>query len=318
VETVLGLSLTSSSVGWAVLDGAGADPATLDHDVVDFAGGSTDDGDISNDDDISHHVAVLRGVQAIAAASGHDLTWIGVTWTDDAAPAANLVLKSLAGMGFDKVLPVRLAEAEALGSIEDQVMLARAAALAVLSNAETVPVPLLAVVPVRKPSWFASPVRAAALVAGLTALFVVGPELGGLPEPQSADAQPVFDSSATSVSIQAVPVTAPPTPVADAIQLVVGHPEPAARPRGVLVTAETTAVQAPVEQILPEAQVPVVVLSNDISNDVALVPAEVAPQPALAGPLPGPAPAPSPEAVPTSPAPDPAQVVMNPLLSALP
>ncbi len=184
METVLGLSMTSSSVGWVVLEIAGADPATLDHDVFDFAGGSAVDGDISN------HVAAVRGVQAIAAASGHVLTSIGVTWTDDAAATANLVLKALPGLGFDKVVPVRPAEAKALVSDDEQVMLARGAALAVMSNAETVPVPLLAVVPVRKPSWFASPIRAAALVAGLTALFVVGPELGGLPESQSSIPSP--------------------------------------------------------------------------------------------------------------------------------
>ena len=55
VETVLGLSMTSSSVGWVLLDGPGADAATLDHDVFDFVGGSADDGDISK------HIAAVRG-----------------------------------------------------------------------------------------------------------------------------------------------------------------------------------------------------------------------------------------------------------------
>ncbi|MGO4446833.1 hypothetical protein AB4Z42_26135 [Mycobacterium sp. 2YAF39] len=302
METVLGLSMTSGSVGWVVLDGAGADAAILDHDVFDVAGGSAADGDICN------HVATVRGVQAIAAASGHELTSIGVTWTDDAAAAANLVLRALPGLGFAKVVPVRLAEARALASNADQDMLARGAALAVMSNAETVPVRLPAVVAMRKQSRFASPVRAAALVAGLSVLFVVGPEFGGQPQPTSAENQPASDP-AISVSIEAVQVPVTPSPVADAIQLVVGHPEPAAPRRSTQETAEPVTVRAPVEQI------PVVALSNE----VALAPADVAPQPEH-GPLPGPAVAPTaePAAMPAAPATDPAQVVMSPLFSALP
>jgi hypothetical protein len=285
-----------------VLDGAGADATTLDHDVFDVADGSAADGDICN------HVAAVRGVQAIAAASGHELASIGVTWTDDAAATANLVLRALPGLGFEKIVPVRLAEARALASNEDQDMLARGAALAVMSNAETVPVRLPAVVAMRKHSRFASPVRAAAIVAGLSVLFVVGPEFGGQPQPGSAENQPTSDS-AISVSIEAVQVPVVPLPVADAIQLVVGHPEPVAPRRSTPVTAEPAAVQAPVEQI------PVVALSNE----VALAPADVAPQPER-GPLPGPAAAPTaePTAMPVAPVTEPAQLVMSPLFSALP
>ena len=105
METVLGLSVTSSSVGWVLLDGPGVDANALDHDVFDVAMGS------GEDDDISKHVAAVRGVQAIANASGHELKSIGVTWTADASATANLLLKSLPELGFEKVASVRLSEA---------------------------------------------------------------------------------------------------------------------------------------------------------------------------------------------------------------
>ena len=113
--------MTPGSVGWVMLDGSGPDTETLDHDVFDFAGGSADDGDFAK------HLAAVRGVLAIAAASGHELRSIGVTWTDDAAATAKLVLNSLPGLGFDKVVPVRIGQTDT--SNEAQLMLARDAAL---------------------------------------------------------------------------------------------------------------------------------------------------------------------------------------------
>lgn len=323
METVLGLSMTPSSVGWVVLDESGPEAETLDHDVFDFAGGSADDGDISK------HIAAVRGVLAIAAASGQEPKSIGLTWTDEAAVTANLVLNSLPDLGFDKVVPVRLAQTGT--SNEAQVMLARDAALAVNSNAVTVPVPVVlrqpaVVVPTGTQSWFGPPARAAAvLVAGLTALFVVAPELAGQPESQPVEIQPASDSSATSRSIHAVSAPGATPPVADTIQLVVGRPEPVPpRRKAAPVTAEPVAV--PEE---PVRQVPVVPLSTEsaLSPESALLPGpgEVAPQPGLAPPLPGPAaeapvPAPTtpPVALPAPPPPDPAQFVFSPLFSALP
>ena len=142
-------------------------------------------------------------------------------------------------------------------------MLARDAALAVNSNAVTVPVPLVhrqpAVVPTGTQSWFGPPARAAAvLVAGMTALFVVAPELAGQPESQPAEVQPASESAATSRSIYAVSAPAATPPVADTIQLVMGHPEPAPpRRKAAPVAAEPVAV--PEE---PVRQVPVVTLST--------------------------------------------------------
>ena len=105
METVLGLSMTSNSIGWVLLDGTAADATALDHDHFDLVGDAAVDGDITR------HQAVVRGAQAIAAASGHQVRSIAVTWTDDVEPKAALLLKSLPGMGFEIVTAVSLPDA---------------------------------------------------------------------------------------------------------------------------------------------------------------------------------------------------------------
>lgn len=105
MEAVLGLSVTSSSVGWVLLDGPGVDAAALDHDVFDVA------ASFGDDPDISRHIAAVRGVLSIAAASGHELKSIGLTWTPDAAPTASMLLTALPDLGLDDVASVRLSEA---------------------------------------------------------------------------------------------------------------------------------------------------------------------------------------------------------------
>ena len=105
METVLGLSVTSNSVGWVLLDGPDVDSATLDHGVFDVPVGSADHGDLSK------CLTAVRGIQAIAATSGHELKSIGLTGTADAAATVNLLLTSLPDLGFEKVASVPLSEA---------------------------------------------------------------------------------------------------------------------------------------------------------------------------------------------------------------
>jgi hypothetical protein len=178
----------------------------------------------------------------------------------------------------------------------------------------------------RKQSWSGSPARAAAaLVAGVIALFVVGPELAGQPVSRSTEVAPAVESSATSVNVPAVPGPEAAPPVADSIQLVVGRPAPAPPAfRAALPTQESAptsadvapqaappvaAVAAPdapataVPMAVPEApgqQTPVLALSTEGRYG----PGEIAPQPALAPPA--------------MPPPDPAQIVLSPLLGGLP
>ena len=77
METVLGLSMTSASVGWVLLDGPGPDATTLDYDAFDVQAGIQAAGNTSQ------HVAAARGAQAIATASGHKVGSVRVTWTED-------------------------------------------------------------------------------------------------------------------------------------------------------------------------------------------------------------------------------------------
>jgi hypothetical protein len=87
VETVLGLSMTSNSIAWVLLDGPGADATTLYHDHFDIVPDAAIDGDITK------HRSTLRGAQTIAEADGHRITSIAVTWTEDVEAKAALVLK---------------------------------------------------------------------------------------------------------------------------------------------------------------------------------------------------------------------------------
>ena len=113
VQTVLGLSMTSTSVGWVLLDGQGPDAATLDHDSFDVQ--STAEGAAQ---DTSAHEAAARGAQAIATASGHKVGSVQVTWTEGVEAAATALLKSLADLGFDNVHAIPLSKAAQAWGIE--------------------------------------------------------------------------------------------------------------------------------------------------------------------------------------------------------
>ncbi|MGH3969664.1 MAG: DUF7159 family protein, partial [Mycobacterium sp.] len=104
---VLGLSLTSTAVGWVLVEGHDADGAIVDHD--DFAVRTGGAGR-----------AVKTAVQVTAAvlsacelATRHDqrVRMIGLTWSDDTAAEAALLLESLTDAGFDNVVPIALLHA---------------------------------------------------------------------------------------------------------------------------------------------------------------------------------------------------------------
>ncbi|MBV8861168.1 MAG: hypothetical protein JO259_04810 [Mycobacterium sp.] len=107
MDTVLGLSLTSTSVGWVLAEGPDADGIILDHD--DFgvrAGGAA--GAIDTSDQAT---AAVLDAQAAAARHARRLRAIGVTWSDEAAAEAAIFLESLTETGFDNVVPIRLEQA---------------------------------------------------------------------------------------------------------------------------------------------------------------------------------------------------------------
>ncbi|MBE1548182.1 hypothetical protein GGC64_002206 [Mycobacterium sp. OAS707] len=113
VQAVLGLSMTSTSVGWVLLDGQGPDAAVLDNDAFDFQ--SADGG---AEGDTSPHIAAARGAQTIATASGHKVDTVHVTWTDDVEADAVTLLKSLVDLGFDNVHSISLSKAAQAWGIE--------------------------------------------------------------------------------------------------------------------------------------------------------------------------------------------------------
>jgi hypothetical protein len=105
--------MTSTSLGWVILDRQGPDAFTLDHDAFDVQ--ATADG---ANPDPSQHAAAARSVQAIATASGHKVGAVRVTWSEDMEAAAADLLKSLADSGFDNVLTVPLNQAAQTWGIE--------------------------------------------------------------------------------------------------------------------------------------------------------------------------------------------------------
>ena len=113
VQSVLGMSMTSTSVGWVLLDRQGPDALTLDHDAFDVH--FTPDGTTH---DMSQHAAAARGAQAIATASGHKAGSVQVTWSESVEADAAALLKSLADLGFDNIRSIPLSQASQTWGIE--------------------------------------------------------------------------------------------------------------------------------------------------------------------------------------------------------
>jgi hypothetical protein len=111
VQSVLGLSITSTGVGWVLLDGQGPDAVTLDHDAFDVQCGA-DAGDTPQ------HTAAARGAQAIATASGHKVGSVRVTFSEDVEPDATALLKSLADSGSENIHAIPLSQAARSWAVE--------------------------------------------------------------------------------------------------------------------------------------------------------------------------------------------------------
>lgn len=107
MDTVLGLSLTPTTVGWVLAEGHGADGTILDHQEFCLPAGrgvrALNTAELVADE-------VLR-VDAQAATSERRVRVVGLTWSDEASAQAALVLEALTDAGLDNVVPVRLLEA---------------------------------------------------------------------------------------------------------------------------------------------------------------------------------------------------------------
>lgn len=107
MDAVLGLSMTPTTVGLVLVEGQDADGATMDKD--EFA--VHDRGLVSAVNTSEKAAAAVMRTEAIAAARGHRLHSIGITWSEDADTEASLLMESLSESGFDNVVAVRLPEA---------------------------------------------------------------------------------------------------------------------------------------------------------------------------------------------------------------
>ena len=107
MDTVLGLSLTSTSVGWVLVDGRDADGTILDHEEFEVCDGAG----VPAVNTSEQATAAVLDAQAAAAGYDRRLHVIGVTWSDEAAAEAALLLESLTNAGFDNVVPIRLHQA---------------------------------------------------------------------------------------------------------------------------------------------------------------------------------------------------------------
>lgn len=99
MDTVLGLSVTATNVQTVLVEGRGADGATLGHDEFDVFAGESAPGRASEQ--------VAEAVLSIAESDGHRLHSIGVTWSADADLEASLLLDSLADLGLANVVAVQ-------------------------------------------------------------------------------------------------------------------------------------------------------------------------------------------------------------------
>jgi hypothetical protein len=107
LDTVLGLSLTSTAVGWVLAEGRDADGAILDHDDFDVHPTAGVQAVYTSE----QATAAVLDAQAAAAGFDQRLHVVGVTWSDASAAEAALLVESLTDAGFNNVVPVRLHDA---------------------------------------------------------------------------------------------------------------------------------------------------------------------------------------------------------------
>lgn len=107
MDIVLGVSMTPTTVRMVLVEGEKADGVTVDHDVFDV---TTTDGSATSSAADQVAAAVL-GTQESAAASGHHLKSIGVTWTHHSDAAA--LRDTLAARGIEDVMLVSATHAAA-------------------------------------------------------------------------------------------------------------------------------------------------------------------------------------------------------------
>lgn len=108
LDTVLGLAITPSTIGWVMADAGGSScPAVIGEEV------SVAVGDAGPDAlDLAAQASAVAGrVRTMLASRGERLHGVAVTWSGEAAVGAALLLEALADAGFEHVVPVRYSQA---------------------------------------------------------------------------------------------------------------------------------------------------------------------------------------------------------------
>ena len=101
MDIVLGVSMTPTTVRMVLVEGDKADGSIVDHDAFDV---TANDGSATSSNAAEQVVAAILGTQESAAAGGHHLKSIGVTWSDHAEAAA--LRDALAARGIEDVMLV--------------------------------------------------------------------------------------------------------------------------------------------------------------------------------------------------------------------
>lgn len=108
LDTVLGLAITPSTIGWVMADAGGSDCPTVIGDEMCVADGDAGPDAVALAAQAS---AVADQLRTMLAARGERLHGVAVAWSDDAAVGAALLLETLADAGFEHVVPVRYSQA---------------------------------------------------------------------------------------------------------------------------------------------------------------------------------------------------------------
>jgi uncharacterized membrane protein YgcG len=109
MDIVLGVSLAPKTVRMVLVEGVKGDGAIVDHDTFEVA----ESGDSAISNAVDQVVAAIVGTQESAAEGGHDLTSIGVTWSDRSEAAE--LRDALAGRNIRDVILV--SELHAAGAL---------------------------------------------------------------------------------------------------------------------------------------------------------------------------------------------------------
>ena len=101
MDIVLGVSMTPTTVRMVLVEGDKADGAIVDHDAFDI---TANEGSATSLTAAEQVVEAVLGTKESAAAGGHHLKSIGVTWSDHAE--ASTLRDTLAARGIDDVMLV--------------------------------------------------------------------------------------------------------------------------------------------------------------------------------------------------------------------